>query len=244
MTDLERELVALGERLDVPGGEDLAARVRHALVARQRRAPWRRVAIVIAALGAAVGAAAAAPVVADWLGVGGVEVRQERTPLRPRLGGPLDLGRPVTLADAKRSAGFELVFPPRLGAPDEVWVDNSSGNEVFSFVYHPRPGLPAAASTGVGALLTQAQVGIADELLASKFAEPGTRIERVELGSGRALWIEGIHYIAFRDAVGFIVSSQLRLADNVLLWERGRVTVRLETGRGRDEALRIAKSVR
>jgi hypothetical protein len=41
-----------------------------------------------------------------------------------------------------------------------------------------------------------------------------------------------------------VIIDELRLSDNVLLWERGSVTMRLESALGRDDSLRIARSAR
>lgn len=244
MVDLERDLIDLGDHLATPAGTHLSSYVTRAIAEMPRRRQRRRLVAVLAAITIGAGAAVAAPVVADWLGVGGVEVRREPPPVRPRLGFPLDLGRQVSFGAAERAAGFNLVVPTRLGAPDEVWLDSSSGNGLVSFLYRHRADLRAASATGVGALFTQVEAGIAEEPFATKFAEPNTRIEAVDLGTGRALWIEGVHSVAFRDQRGNIVIERLRLADSVLLWERGRVTLRLETALGRDEAIRIARSAR
>lgn len=245
MTELERALMDLGDRLDAPAGDDLSGRVISAIAAPVKRAaPWRRWIALLVAAAVGLGAAAAAPTVADWLGVGGVEVRQEPPPRRAGAGAPLRLGRPVSLEAAARLIEFELVLPSRLGTPDEVWFDDRRGTPVVALVYRAGAGLPPTRHAPVGALLTQARVGIADELLATKFAAPGMRIEPVDLGSGRALWIEGARYVAFDAGSGQVIAEQLRVSDNVLLWERGGVTLRLETALGRDDAIVIARSAR
>jgi hypothetical protein len=97
---------------------------------------------------------------------------------------------------------------------------------------------------GVDVVLLRARVRIADQLIATKFADAGTRIEAVTLGTGPAFWIEGAHFVAFYDRRGEIVVDRVRLSQNVLLWEQGDVTFRLEGAFDRDTALRIARSVR
>ena len=63
-------------------------------------------------------------------------------------------------------------------------------------------------------------------------------------GRGRALWIEGEpHLFFYRDRDGQVRDESVRLAGNVLLWERGELTLRLEGAIARDEAIRIAASV-
>lgn len=245
MIDLEGDLVDLGAALDVPADEHLATRVRAAIA--QPPSPMRRrlvVALVALVLGG--GGIAAAPVVADWLGVGGVEVK--RAPPRTTLttpDTPLDLGQRTTLPQARRDAGFDLVVPEELGAPDEVWVDTSTAVTIVWMAYLPRSGLPEAKSTGYGALFAQADESeIADEFWATKLARPDTVIESVRIGTGRALWVQGTHHLALRDHNGNVMIDELRLADNVVLWENGDVTLRFESALGRDDSLRIARSAR
>ena len=75
-------------------------------------------------------------------------------------------------------------------------------------------------------------------------ADPDTVIESVEVGSGRALWVQGTHHLGLRDRNGNLMTDQLRLSDNVLLWESGDVTLRFESALDRDDSLRIARSAR
>ncbi len=245
MTDveLERELVGLGAALDVPADNYLVTRVRAAIA--QPPSHWRR-RLIVALVAALIGGTGlvAAPVVADWLGVGGVEVRREPPPSTIRSSATLDLGQRTTLAQARRDVSFRLEVPDELGAPDEVWIDKSHTVPIVWFAYRPRPGLPEASATGYGALLAQAEVTVAEEMFATKLAQPDTKIERVEVGTGRALWVQGTHHIGLFERDRMVIIDELRLSDNVLLWERGSVTMRLESALGRDDSLRIARSVR
>lgn len=238
MPDLERDLVALGARLAVPADDYLATRVRAAIDdgAPKRR---RRLLIVVAFL-VAIGVVSA-PVAADWLRVGRIEVRQEPPPatVAPSR---FELGQRTTLSRVRAAVGFDVVVPTALGAPDEVWLDRSGGADVVWLAYRPRVDLPEAPTTGYGALVAQLDGAIDADILGSKLAGPGTRIERVEVGTGRALWIDGIHQVALRGRGGDFVFDRLRLSDQVLLWERGDVTLRLESSLDRDASLRMARS--
>ncbi len=243
MTDseLERELVGLGAALDAPADEFLLTRVRQAIDAP--RSPTRRRLLIVIAFALLGTGVVAAPTIADWLGVGGVEVNRAPPPTVPPTSSPLDLGVRTTLRAARQDAGFDVAVPAALGPPDEVWIDRANSAPIVWLAYQPRPDLPEAAATGYGALVVQAKLAVSDELIATKFAEPTTSIEQVDLGAGRALWVQGTHYIGLRAPDGSVVVDRLRLADNVLLWQRGMVTLRIESALGRDESVRIARSI-
>lgn len=233
MTDLEASLVDLGAHLDVPAAPDLPARVASAIRAGQPapRHRRRRLAVALAAL-AGVAGIAVSPAVADWLGLRGVRVHQEPAPLPATAGAPLRLGRPVTPAEASSVAGFDLLVPARLGPPDETWLDATGAVPVVTLLYRAGP-----------VLLAELRAPLDDATVVSKFVGPGATVEEVTVAGGRGLWLEGVHEVAYRDPDGRVRVDRLRLADRVLLWERGDVTLRLEADLPRDEAIRVAESV-
>ena len=121
MPELETQLRALGEELAWPATPDLAAAVA-ARAARARRAapapprPAGRSPPALAALllvpAAAVAFPGARDDVLEWLGLRDVEIRRVPAPpagTRPEL--EADLGRVVTLAQARREAGFAPALP-------------------------------------------------------------------------------------------------------------------------------------
>ena len=78
-----------------------------------------------------------------------------------------------------------------------------------------------------------------------KTAGQATRIERVRIDGNRAIWLEGAPHFFFYRAPGEPFREEnLRIAQNVLLLERGRVLVRLEGAFGRDRAVELARSLR
>ena len=232
MTDLERELADLGDHLDVPDAPMLAARVTaHLRAPRPSRRP-RRLVLALAALALAV-VGGLTPAVADWLGVRGVEVRQEDAPVPAPAGRSLDLGRATTLAEAADLAGFRPLVPSALGPPDGVWVGTRQAVAMVHLVWdEPRT------------LLTQFRGDLADELLLTKFAGAGVTVERQAVGDDPGVWIEGTHEVAMRTPDDVYMIERLRLSDSALLWERGPLTFRLETVRGRAEAVRLAGTLR
>jgi hypothetical protein len=79
----------------------------------------------------------------------------------------------------------------------------------------------------------------------AKIVGSGTGTERLRIDGDRAIWIAGApHFFLYRAADGTIVETQLRIAQNVLLLERGRLLVRLEGAFDRQRALAIARSLR
>lgn len=162
------------------------------------------------------------------------------------LGERLGLGQRVTLAEARRLAGFTLLVPgaPELGAPDEVFVSDVAVGRQVALVYHPRSGVPAVGEAGVAVLLTQFQGELRQDL-AGKLLGPETRVETLSVGGSIGYWISGKpHAIFYRDATGQIRDDTLRLAGNTLIWNRDRLTLRLESGLSREQAVRIATSLR
>jgi len=182
-----------------------------------------------------------------WFGLGGVRIsatpRPPTLPPERPIGHGLNLGQRTTLVEAERHLGHTIPQPGGLGPPDAVYVHDLSigGAEAF-LVYRARPGLPAAHETGVGLLLSAFTGDIYRPGL-QKFSF-GATIERVSVTGSRGFWIEGGHGVTYLDANGQEVGEETRLAGNVLLWERGALTLRLESALSKSEALRIAASTR
>jgi hypothetical protein len=229
MPELEVALRELGRHVEFPPTPDLASAVRGRIGERRS---WRwPVAIALAVLVAALGAALAVPdartALLDWLGLRGAEiVRVDKLP--PVSGdGDLDLGRPVTLAEARGLAPWILVPED---APDSVYFSTAIPDGKVDFIW----GTP----TSTRLLLTQFR---AQQTFIEKLLEPGSRAERADVGD-LGVWIEDDHGFAFRDRNGAFREETSRLAGNTLIWEQGVVTLRLEGNLSKDEALRIARS--
>ena len=116
----------------------------------------------------------------------------------------------------------------------------------MALVYRPRPDVPEVGSTGVGLLLTEFRGDVSpDAAPVGKMLGPGTRLDMLTVNGGEGYWIEGAPYLFFyQDANGQIQQETIRLASNTLLWQQGTVTVRIESGLGREGALRVAESMR
>jgi hypothetical protein len=247
VTELERELRALGDEIAWAPTPDLAAAVQAQVAAeprRRRRSTWPvpRLAPALAAVLAvliAVGVLLAASsgvraTLRDWLGVGSVRIaRVDRLPdLAPAR--RLALGRRTTIGAAGRRLGHPIATVGALGAPDAVYVSEQAPVRV-SLVYVGRLGLPAGTA-GVGALLDELQgeqLAFVEKLVAGRVP-----IVRVHVNGADGYFIAGRHSVMLPDAL------RPRLAGNTLVWVRGGVSYRLETALGLRRALALARSVR
>jgi hypothetical protein len=203
---------------------------------------------LVALLILAGGVFAAVPSVRDsvleFFGLRGatIERRSELPPVPERR--PLKLGKSTTLARARAQLHFEALVPRAAGRPDHVFVNTDvSGGEV-ALAYRPASGLPEAHSTGLGLLVGEFRGDLHPQYL-GKIAGQATSIDRLRVGGQRAIWIEGAPHIFFyRPPDSDFAESQLRLADNVLLLERGKLLLRLEGAFNRERALELARSLR
>ncbi len=77
-------------------------------------------------------------------------------------------------------------------------------------------------------------------------AAGGAKLERLEIDGDRAFFISGApHGVAWRTRTARSTSSEQRLAGNTLLVERADgLLLRVEGDIARDDAVRIARSVR
>jgi len=164
----------------------------------------------------------------------------------PSIPGPpgsdFDLGFMTTPSEAPTLTGFALQLPtdPVVGPPDTVWY----GEGRLTMVWASRPGLPDAQATGVGLLLSEFR-GSLDRDFFGKMIGPGTTITPVTVGGVTGYWISGaMHDLVYIGVNGQIENDSRRVVGDTLIWTRGDLTFRLETALGRDEAIRIAESIR
>ena len=239
MSELELRLRQLGRELDFPESPDLAPRVLGRL---DRRAPepfWRRRALLVAVAAAvvAVGAVLAVPparsAIFDFFGIGSAEIRIVDE-LPEVESGPLELGTPTTLEAARRQVpGLLEPRGDELGEPDAVFAERLKPGPPVTFVWGDpeRPRL----------LLTQVRGSYHFEKLVH--GNQGG-ITLTEVGGEDAAWIEGEPHVVFYESGDGTGVLPGRLARNTLVWSRGPVTLRLEGDLSREEAERIARSVR
>jgi len=271
--ELELALRDLGAHLDFPATPDLALAVATRLreapaagagdrrargwLARLPRLPgWRRLAL--AGLAAVLLAAAVLVVspgtreaVARRLGLRGIDIRlggERPTPTvttRPGERLELGLGERVTLEEARRRVAFPVLVPTAAGfqRPDAVYVNQQPQGGRVDLVFRARPGLPASQFTDVGLLVTQFQGTLTPDFIKKVVA--GGLVEEVQVAGQPGYWFSGEpHFFTYKDRSGEITDESTRLAGNTLVWQAGAQTLRLEGQLPKQEALRIAESMR
>jgi hypothetical protein len=234
MSSLEQRLVALGAALESPPAPDLVPGVVARLEPRRARRlappPRRTLALAFAVLLLAAGAAMAVTpsrhAILDFFGLRGATV--ERVPrLPPARSRPLLLGRPIPIARARDAAGFRALIPPGVSA---------------AYLGSTPPG--GRITLRVGRRLLVEFVGPRNPYLEKQIG-PNTRMRRVRVNGGRGVYLSGApHQVMIVDRNGAFVEDQLHVAGNVLLWQQGRLILRIEGVRSLREALALARSLR
>jgi hypothetical protein len=262
MIDLEAALMDLGDHLDVPDGDELMGRVVERLAAEPAPtrvvdlpAPWRRRnrALLVAAallLALVVALSAVTPTreaIAHWLGIGAIEVRNEPTP-RPTVPpgdhpvpGATTTGTQPTggllapdVAAAQARVQFTIRLPqgPSAGVPSDIVTDDRNRGGLVAITYDRFTLVEMASASGSVPMMR-------------KTLGPGARAENASVLGLEALWITGApHEIGFLTPDNEYVTDSVRRAGDVLIWEDGGVTFRIEGLHDRAEAETVAASVR
>jgi hypothetical protein len=206
----------------------------------------RRTLVLIAAAVLLVAAAALATEIAIRLGAVSIEIVPSAPPSTTGDVESADaFGIPVSIGAAETRAGFPAAVPRELGAPHHVWVgrarfdfDPALSTPRIVMAWNPGPDLPVIPELSWGAVLMQFE-GDVEIAVKTVFADTGSVASA--LVDGRAAsWITGAHTLEIRTPAGPVA---LRVTGNVLLWERGTQTLRLETDLSLDRATAIAESI-
>jgi hypothetical protein len=219
-----------------PATPAIAPAVRRRLPARPDVVPargYRRRTLAIAFAVLLLTATALAASALDL--VPGVRIqRVERLPEIPFASPPF-YGTETSLAHAGRAVQFELLVPEGLGEPDTVLLDRD------------RVGTPVVTSIYGGAararlVLTQWAGGT---VLFDKLLTFDSSAEFVDVDGASGIWIEDEeHAVFYLGASGGEDRIGGYLTGNVLVWQRGPVSYRLEAGISRERALELARSLR
>jgi hypothetical protein len=244
VNELERALVALGRELAVPDEPNLAPRVLSTL-GRPRPSASRRLRLGLALAVVLVAALFAALAIPDarsallrffHIGAARIEVVDELptvAPEPPELDLETALGERVSLAQARRLAGFDLLELEK--RPDRVYLGPRG---TVWFLY----GRPDA----VRLLVAQTpRLRVDEPFILKKLAGAGASVETTRVRDNRAYFVSGEpHELILVDEHGIPVQETARLAQDVLLWEEDGRTYRLEGDLALDEALDLANSLR
>lgn len=185
--------------------------------------------------------------VAERLGLTGVIIRfvDEPPATTAPPGSTLNLGQPVSLAEAEQTAGFAIRVPAaaELGTPDAVYITYGVTNPIVSLVYLASDTLPTSRYSGVGALITQFEGDVNGPMIAKSVMTDST-IRRTKVGDVPAFWVEGAaHFFMYQPSSRDLESDEYRLAGHVLLWESGGITYRLESELTEAAAIAVAESM-
>ncbi|HSK96090.1 MAG TPA: hypothetical protein VK891_05680 [Euzebyales bacterium] len=227
-----------GARHDI--SRDVVVALRAGTPARHR---VRRRLVPIVVIGMLLTGAAIASTVVPGIGVriGLPSLRGTQAPL---VADAAFLGQATTLTAARERVDFAVGVPSasELGAPQVYLAGQPSGGRV-SLLYPAGDRLPAMGDTRVGLFLTQFRGHVNQQLLTKVVAE-GADVTSVQIDGLPAWWIEGAHEVLYVDRAGDMSAEPARFSDSVLLWARDGVTLRLESGLDRDQAIAIAASLR
>jgi hypothetical protein len=244
---LESLLNGLASELDWPPTPDLRSAVARRTAGRRR--PGLPILLLAAALAATLAGAAA---VQAYRGLQGASVSRvpaissarPPTPSAPSppsgVAASLALGtRYGSVDEAAAAAGFTPLVPTALGSPDEVYFRPEG--RIVTLLYHPRPDLPANSEAAVGALVMEAPAALPDPPFVKAVGRQ-TSVRPVTVNGGAGYWISGAPhaYFFYRDGL----DDRFRLAGDVLIWDQGRLVVRIESSLSESQAMAAAGSVR
>jgi hypothetical protein len=236
VSELKRRLRSAAPHYSFPPTPLVAGDVLGRLPQR-RPFPWRRAAVALAvALAAAIAAIALTPsarsAFLDWIdAIPGVRIaRVEKLPKSMPLS-VYDFGRPASLDEARREAGFRVRLPSDVRDPTRVYLDHDgAGGAVVTVVYDSRLVLTEWSES---------------ELLFYKQVGRATRVEVVRVGGEHGVWLTGgDHAVFYLGADQSEYYRGGRLVGNVLLWDREGIGHRLEARVPLRRALELARSLR
>ena len=220
-----RDVAAAVSRRIVEGPPRLRARDRFSIQSRGRRVVV--VALAILLIGATIAAG-------TKLVIGAIEIRETDVPSDATTAlpetGP-NLGRPTTVDAARAALSFDVLVPAELGEPDGAFLD--AGASHLSLTWLPDAGLPRISGTPWGAILIEFG---SDNVQAVKSVAIGGA-EWVDEGGVRGYWLAEPHVLQLADGTTF------RVRGNVLLFQRGGTTLRLESGLDQAAAIKLAASI-
>jgi hypothetical protein len=208
MGELESRLTALAAELEWPATPPVSVRLEPAAARRPRRGLVLAVALAVLAVALAFAVPESRSAILRFLHLGGVTVERVTTlPDADEHSLGSDLGVPARREEAEAALGGKVELP-RVGGDPQLYVRDGI---VSALLAAPEPVLVSQFRSPDGASILKKVAGLATVV------EPAT-IDAEREG----LWIAGAPHVAYW------LTAPPRLAGNVLLWEQGGVTYRIE----------------
>lgn len=251
--ELEELLHDLGPMLDTEPTTSIAAAVLERVDELDRRPtditfPERRWRLLVAAavavlvtLAALIAFEPTRAAIANWLGIGAVQITRVEGTTPPNVTASLpgsDASARPPYEQELRDVRARVSFPIRLpdasmsGRPSSIAADPAVPGGLVSIMYD------RFALTEIATSSTQAPV-------IQKLLPANTTLEFVKVDGHDGAWVGGApHELGFVGTDGSFRMDTVRRAGNVLIWVDGGVTYRIEGLDSKDEALRIAASMR
>lgn len=238
---MEERIAELAAHFDYPNTPDLRQEVGAALARPSRGwlrpgAAWAAAAALVVAVVTLSLVPAARASLGEIVRIGAVRlgfgpsVEQELAEAPGVALVEIDFGGETSLELAREAFARPILlpaYPPALGEPDRVFVQQSIPGEGVALVWLNENGtvkLAVFELTG-DPFLTKLQPNV---------------IEQTTVGGAQAYWTQGPYLV---EIDGGSVEQRRLIDGHVLIWEAGGVTYRLETHLSLAEARRIAESL-
>ena len=256
-SEFESRLISIARTFPYPPAPDVTSGVVFRLAGQRDRTANRRlltigiIAVLILAIIFAVPPVRAA--ILDWFQIGAVRIFMNEPTLTPTptlipghtvtprptdrptptpLASILDLSGEMTLLQAQ-SLSFPLLlpaYPPDLGQPDHVYVQDFGG-PVVVMVW-----MDKASPPNVRLSLSETNL----PFIFQKFAPPS--VENATVNGQPGMWVDAPYLLI--TGSGNVVTSRLIVKGHTLIWTDGLITYRLETSDDLVTAIKIAESLR
>jgi len=174
-----------------------------------------------------------------------MESAQPSSPAPTTSGPPgtgLGLGDPVGLADLSSAVDIPVLLPTAsgVGSPVTAWLLDGR----LTLVWPAGSALPPTRDPRIGLILSEFRGSVRPDYF-QKILDPATTLTPVTVAGVTGYWISGApHEIVFVDRYGQAVFDSRRIVGDTLLWTRGDVTYRLESGLDQAATIALAESLR
>lgn len=164
----------------------------------------------------------------------------------------IGLGRRVDPSGLDAAAGRHVALPtdPELRDPVGAFIRGTPPGALVSVAYGATSSLPAGpsaphAGSSPVAILIMALPGATDGGYLQKLLPEGTTVQSVRVDGHPGFWIAGQpHELLYVAPDGRVTKESVRLVGDVLAWNDGDLTYRIEGAPDLATALRLAASMR